>query len=742
MKFPIDGPKIGSDILLMGFPNCADTYFLCLQLDRNFLPLFMLLEARQQSHTGRSSMSPGPSLIHRWMKIEVEDIRVVEDVANLSLLDQGKSQTFVPAQGEMGLGVMKGGLRGHVVGRNGKMNRDLHYLLDRIQALSWTPRSRAYGSLLGIDTAVLEQLSNRYGSSTSNESLDGSSFSFQMDRIGRFANNQRGGWHPSVEDALHGTTSTGVPPSASTRNSRLHSVSSVIMNHQGDQDALQVKSSMSFEDNAVSPTNFEHENITHLKSNNVLPKTSNPFPVENGFPFNSSRLHGTPSRFSSKFLKKSAHNRYFSPVNSSLIGSLAPDSTAGSEWMEVDESSALTDLSPSISSPSMGPASINLPAQGCGSRSSLLMAGDTNKRKRASTDLSVVPSVQGQRLSLGPGISKRRRTAEDGMNISAVDHTSAGVFEGSADFVGQTYTKVILAANEGKAPVASYMAALLQVVRRCKLCIKRARLSSQLEAEGLPYFEEVGHQNFPEQLRFKLPRKITSFRPDKSDSSCWENLLLRLGRLGSDAWQVLVRDSHFKSLWSLQQKSLGNSPGAPEFVMLSEYDSHIKLTQDGLILCYDTVEDDSVKRLVGDLERLVKARAFILGLKGILEGPTDSKAGENRSCSKLSQSGGSSMSSESSEGGEKKWEVLRRAFRVDSVGPLSAAFTFSGSIPGVLVRFFVAWGQANKTCTLHVIPDQLWPHTKVSPAYPFSALVLVRTTFDFGAQPTNFSGSS
>lgn len=43
---------LGADLLLMGFPNCGDSYFLLTQLDVDFKPPFTLLESQQDSTGG------------------------------------------------------------------------------------------------------------------------------------------------------------------------------------------------------------------------------------------------------------------------------------------------------------------------------------------------------------------------------------------------------------------------------------------------------------------------------------------------------------------------------------------------------------------------------------------------------------------------------------------------------------------------------------------------------------------
>lgn len=53
---------------------------------------------------------------------------------------------------------------------------------------------------------------------------------------------------------------------------------------------------------------------------------------------------------------------------------------------------------------------------------------------------------------------------------------------------------------------------------------------------------------------------------------------------------------------------------------------------------------------------------------------------------------------------------MRRVFRIEAVGLMSLWFSFGS---GVLACFVVEWESGKDGCTMHVSPDQLWPHTKV-----------------------------
>lgn len=89
VKLPLDGPKLGADVLIMGFPQCGDSFFLCLQLDPNFMPLFTLLEAQPQSSPCWTTLMSSSFNIFRWMKVDIETMLLLREDASFSLLDEG-----------------------------------------------------------------------------------------------------------------------------------------------------------------------------------------------------------------------------------------------------------------------------------------------------------------------------------------------------------------------------------------------------------------------------------------------------------------------------------------------------------------------------------------------------------------------------------------------------------------------------------------------------------------------------
>lgn len=310
--------------------------------------------------------------------------------------------------------------------------------------------------------------------------------------------------------------------------------------------------------------------------------------------------------------------------------------------------------------------------------------------------LKSVPSLHF--LELNESSNKRRKIK--GMPLAQLPSTQSLI---SCDHPNKTerhnFADLIAEANKGNASPSIYVSALLHIVRHCSLCIKHARLTSQMEALDIPYVEEVGLRSASSNLWFRLPF---------SRVDTWQYICLRLGRPGSLYWDVKIIDPHYKDLWELQKGSTATSWGSGvRIANTSDADSHIRYDSEGVILSYNSVEADSVKKLVADIQRLSNARAFALGMRKVLGARTDEKLDEsNANLDSKSPAGLKTVT----EGSEKFSEQMRRAFRIEAVGLMSLWFSFGS---GVLARFVVEWESGKDGCRMHVSPDQLWPHTKV-----------------------------
>ena len=303
----------------------------------------------------------------------------------------------------------------------------------------------------------------------------------------------------------------------------------------------------------------------------------------------------------------------------------------------------------------------------------------------------LVPSLQEFYSTLG--LRKKRKTID-----SPVTFPSMSPLLPESKPIGQSYGSILSEANRGLAPHSLYISSLLHVIRHCSLSIKHAQITSQMDAQEIPYVEEVSRHAASTNLWFRLP-----FAGDNS----WGNICLCLGKLGTMCWQVKVTDPYFRELRELQKGSSSTGWGnGVRIANASDNDSHICFDSDGVVLNYETVEVDSVKRLVSDLQRLSNVRLFAHGMRNLLGvRPTDDKLEgglENKQ---------QSLVKGSLETGDKISELMKKAFKIEAVGLMSLWFCY-GMMP-TMVHFVVEWEAGKEGCTMHVSPDQLWPHTKV-----------------------------
>ncbi|CAN8269873.1 unnamed protein product [Cochlearia groenlandica] len=236
---------------------------------------------------------------------------------------------------------------------------------------------------------------------------------------------------------------------------------------------------------------------------------------------------------------------------------------------------------------------------------------------------------------------------------------------------------LITEANKGNAPSGVFVSVLRHVVKHCLWSIRLAKLTCQMEAMDIHYEETRLRDSFSE-IKFRLPFAL-------NDS--WQPICLLLGRSGNMYWDVKISDHHFKDLWELQKGSKTTPWGSGVHIAnSSDVDSHIRYDPEGVVLSYQSVEADSIKNLVADIQRLSNARKFSLVMRKLL-------------CTKPDKGKGSGEAAD-------RW----RDFKIEAVGLTSLLFSFGS---GVFARFFVEWESGKDKCTMHVSPDQLWPHTVI-----------------------------
>lgn len=320
----------------------------------------------------------------------------------------------------------------------------------------------------------------------------------------------------------------------------------------------------------------------------------------------------------------------------------------------------------------------------------------TSRKRTVSDMLNLIPSLQG--LEADVKSCKRRRFLE----VAASQEPSSelvNLTETMSRSCGYSYGNLVAEANTGNAPSSIYVSALLHVVRHCSLSIKHARLTSQMEALDIPYVEEVGLRNASSKIWFRLPF---------ARGNSWQQICLRLGGPGSMYWDVKINDQHFRDLWELQKGSTTTPWGSGvRIANTSDVDSHIRYDPEGVVLSYQSVEADSIKKLVADIRRLSNARMFALGMRELLGVKSDDRQDEGPANSDGKVPAGAKYVAETVD---KFAEQMRRVFRIEAVGLMSLWFSFGS---GVLARFVVEWESGKEGCTMHVSPDQLWPHTKV-----------------------------
>lgn len=76
----------GSSILTLGFPDCESSHLLLMELEKDFTPLFKLVET-QMDGSGKPQSFSDPGNILRVKKIDIGQIRILEDDLNMITSD-------------------------------------------------------------------------------------------------------------------------------------------------------------------------------------------------------------------------------------------------------------------------------------------------------------------------------------------------------------------------------------------------------------------------------------------------------------------------------------------------------------------------------------------------------------------------------------------------------------------------------------------------------------------------------
>lgn len=664
----------GSNLLLMGFPDCGSSYFLLMQLDKDFKPLFKLLET-QPDPSGKSSSFGDMNHVIRIKKIDIGQMQMFEDELNLSLVDWGKLLSFLPNAGVPNQ-TSEHGLLSEFSLESSMHNpgcppSSFSSIVDEVFELekgaslppfSVPNLSSSYSSPGSHFGAGPMNLPGMKAGASSPKWEGGMQISqINATKVSSVAPHYGGSLYSSgnMKGSMQ-SSSVSLQSSAPVRSAAGKKLSA----SKSDQDLASLRSPHSLEIGSGTTMDEDHlrllsdsskEAVSGSRSSRLL---SPPRPTGPRVPASSSKPNGPRS----------------SPTGP-LPGSLR--AAGSSSW---------------VTSPtSQAPDSANFH----GSSHDVVSKQDTHSRKRSVSDmLDLIPSLQN--LEASTRFYKRRKISESAHTLQPLSQALISS-EIACKTEGYSYGNLIAEANKGNAPSSVYVSALLHVVRHCSLCIKHARLTSQMEALDIPYVEEVGLRNASSNLWFRLPF---------SSGDSWQHICLRLGRPGSMYWDVKIIDQHFRDLWELQKGSSNTTWGSGvRIANTSDIDSHIRYDPEGVVLSYQSVEADSIKKLVADIQRLSNARMFALGMRKLLGVRIDEKPEEiSANCD-----GKAPVGVKGVEVSDKLSEQMRRAFRIEAVGLMSLWFSFGS---GVLARFVVEWESGKEGCTMHVSPDQLWPHTK------------------------------
>lgn len=600
----------GSDLMVMGFPQCANAYYLLMQLDKDFRPIFHLLET-QSDTSNKVNANIDAKEATRVNKIDVGQMQTIKYEKNTNSFDA----------------------KLHIL----QSMENCDHMLDTgfpvqnmVDPLPLLPAcSPSFSSI------VDEIFECEHNSSLPSASPVGS---FSL--------------------GLQGESTRAISPMQDGALSQFQANNTSIVNPSISLNSYFPTSTRHFQTtNAFSSSNpVRNSSATKLsnsKSNHDLGSLSSP--SEHGIADGNKPLQLIPS---------SKINSNQNPPQSSYSGSLENSLPAH-----------LVRSSPTI--------------EGLGKV--ITVGSDCAPRKRSLSDfLMDLPSLQGLKSSEP---SKRRRISESAKSSLPLQAYSSGTQSGTSLTHGN-----ILAERNNCVPATVYASVLLHVIRHCSLCIKHAQLTAQMDSLAIPYVEEVGIRSPSSNLWLRLP-----FAQDDS----WKHICLRLGKAGSMSWDVRINDPHFKELWELNGGTTTTPWGVGvRIANTSEMDSHISFDADGVVLTYSTVEPDSIQRLASDLRRLANARVFARGMRRLIGVKIDDKLDDNQVSMGMKLQ---SVNKGHSDAADRLSEQMGKPFRIEAVGLMSFWFSY-GHMP--MVHFVVEWETAKRGCTMHVSPDQLWPHTK------------------------------
>ncbi|KAK3200658.1 hypothetical protein Dsin_024073 [Dipteronia sinensis] len=649
----------GSTMLLMGFPDSGSSYFLLMELDKDFKPVFKLLET-QSDPSGKGRSVNDLNNVTRIKKIDINQMQILEDELNLSILDRRKLLSFLPnaecpnQNSEHGL-LSEFNLDSSMQ-ITGGFQSSFSSVVDEVFGFEKGPSAPSYPGQ-NLSSSFITSPASHFGT-------------VPMNLHGVKAGTPSPKWEGGLQVSQLNNVAK-VPLGASHYNGTLYSSNNV-------KAPVHSSSHSSLSSSLGRSTTVK--NLSASKSDQDLSSLRSPHSVEIG-------------TMEEDLVSGNRSSRLLSPPRPVSVRSSAPGAKANGP-----RNSPAGSLKVAGSSLVSTPISQTADAAISQSFSHEIVSKlEKFPRKRTVADmLCLIPSLQD--IEVAAEFCNKRRKISESAHAQQPSSQALVTTEMVTKTEGYSYGNLIAEANKGNAPSSIYVSALLHVVRHCSLCIKHARLTSQMESLEIPYVEEVGLRSASSNIWFRLPF---------ARGDTWQHICLRLGRPGSMHWDVKINDQHFRDLWELQKGNNSTPWGSGvRIANTSDVDSHIRYDPEGVVLSYQSVEADSIKKLVADIQRLANARMFALGMRKLLGVRADDKPEESSPNSDGKASVGGKGAAEAAD---KLSEQMRRAFRIEAVGLMSLWFSFGS---GVLARFVVEWESGKEGCTMHVSPDQLWPHTK------------------------------
>ncbi|KAK0602260.1 hypothetical protein LWI29_031844 [Acer saccharum] len=438
-----------------------------MELDKDFKPIFKLLETQSDpSGKGRSVNDLNNAM--RIKKIDINQMQILEDELNLSILDRRKLLSFLP--------------NAECPNQNSEHGLLSEFNLDSSMQI-------AGGFQSSFSSVVDEVFGFEKGTSAPSypgQNLSSSFITSPASHFGTVPMNlhgvKAGTPSPKWEGGLQVSQLNNVakvPLGASHYNGTLYSSNNVKTPvHSGSFSLLS--------SNLGRSTTVK--NLSASKSDQDLASLRSPHSVEIG-------------TVEEDLVSGNRSSRLLSPPRPAIVRSSAPGAKANGPRNSPTGSLA---GSLKVAGSSLVSTPMSQTADAAISQSfshEIVSKLEKFPRKCTVSDmLSLIPSLQDIEVAAEYG-NKRRKISESA-HAQQPSSQALVTTEMVTKTEGYSYGNLVAEANKGNATSSIYVSALLHVVRHCSLCIKHARLTSQMESLEIPYVEEVGLRSASSNIWF------------------------------------------------------------------------------------------------------------------------------------------------------------------------------------------------------------------------------------------------